>query len=266
MPLWIQVRDNTPMKPEVMQIAGKLGITRQECLGRLVEFWLWAAQNWKQKKATRALRSVTQASPVTLASLFDNAFGVTGFSVACRDVGWLSDVNGHSVLTNFEKYNGKEALRRASTAKRQLTYRRKLLRNARVTLDHSPDHSPASKNGASEKGNGAGTLLANLMANKKKSLNTNTHTATVFSEQFLQFWRHFPQPRRFDKSRCFRKWKEDSHDQRLAEILVHLTAMKQTDQWQRRGVIPSALVYINQRRWEAGLPAAPAVAARPFPL
>lgn len=102
---------------------------------------------------------------------------------------------------------------------------------------------------------------------KRSSLITTKTTAEITTEttssgkpaepdscQFAQFWLTYPNtPRRVAKAKCFDIWKKNKLNDVADEIIGHVWAMKRTKQW-KDGYEPAPLTYLNQRRWEDGLP------------
>ncbi|MGG4604319.1 hypothetical protein ACLPHM_05945 [Paenalcaligenes sp. Me131] len=72
---------------------------------------------------------------------------------------------------------------------------------------------------------------------------------------FQEFWDAYPSKnnRRTAKSKCAKAWKAKNLDEIADQVLTHLEAMKKTRDW-IRGYEPSSLTYLNQDRWEDGLP------------
>ncbi|MDF3837130.1 helix-turn-helix domain-containing protein [Cupriavidus basilensis] len=71
---------------------------------------------------------------------------------------------------------------------------------------------------------------------------------------FEQFWAAWPNTeRRVGKADCQRRWRRHSLDAIAAEIIAHVEAMKPTKSW-REGFEPAPATYLNQRRWEDGVP------------
>lgn len=74
------------------------------------------------------------------------------------------------------------------------------------------------------------------------------------SGYFDQFWQAYPNTgRRVAKQKCRETWKTKKLDNVADEIISHLIAMKKTSQWQQ-GYEPAPLTYLNQSRWEDGVP------------
>lgn len=80
--------------------------------------------------------------------------------------------------------------------------------------------------------------------------------------QFQRFWTSYPNTsRRVAKAKCFAVWKNKKLDLVASVIIEHVQAMKLTRQW-LDGYEPAPLTYLNQRRWEDGLPEKQEAASR----
>lgn len=107
---WIKVEKCTPTKPEILEMAGILGLSPDEVFGKCFRIWSWADDHTEDGNA----RGVTPA-------LVDSTMGVTGFAKALEAVGWLEHLEkprGGVRFVNFERHNGQTAKKRAVTAKR----------------------------------------------------------------------------------------------------------------------------------------------------
>lgn len=77
---------------------------------------------------------------------------------------------------------------------------------------------------------------------------------SAYSKSFNRFWTAYPNTsRRVAKSKCFDVWKRKKLDAIAGEVVDHVKAMAKTKQW-REGYEPAPLTYLNQDRWEDGLP------------
>lgn len=73
--------------------------------------------------------------------------------------------------------------------------------------------------------------------------------------RFESFWHAYPNtPRRVAKSKCRGVWKTKGLDAIADQIIAHVEAMSKSRQW-LEGYEPAVLTYLNQRRWEDGIPA-----------
>ena len=119
----------------------------------------------------------------------------------------------------------------------------------------------AAKNRASKGSEPAVNLR--LTAGEPAGNQTDTETDTekekknppsTASTRFEEFWTVWPaSKRKVAKAACQRKWSERKLDLVAQEILGHVRAMKQTQQW-REGFEPSPMTYLNQSRWLDGNP------------
>lgn len=84
---------------------------------------------------------------------------------------------------------------------------------------------------------------------------TKPHRAIANSTRgFAEFWSAWPaSPRKVAKAKCQRLWDGRRLESISGDIVRHVSAMRGTKQW-RDGFEPAPLTYLNQRRWEDGLP------------
>lgn len=71
---------------------------------------------------------------------------------------------------------------------------------------------------------------------------------------FVRFWDTWPSnTRKAARAQCLAKWKAKDCEAIGEQIVAHVEALKQSEQWQRDGgrYVPAPLVYLNQSRWEA---------------
>jgi len=74
------------------------------------------------------------------------------------------------------------------------------------------------------------------------------------ADRFEEFWQAYPNtPRRVAKKKCRERWRSRKLDQIADQIIDHVLAMKKTQQW-LDGFEPGPMTYINQSRWEDGVP------------
>jgi len=64
---------------------------------------------------------------------------------------------------------------------------------------------------------------------------------------FERFWSAYPV--KTSKAGALSSWKRSHANKHVDKILAHVEAMKSSDQW-KRGFIPHATTYLNQRRYE----------------
>ncbi len=111
---WIKFELHTSNKPEVWEMAGKLGVDPDAVVGKLLRVWGWFSNQTTDGNAP----SVTKA-------LLDRDCGVVGFCAAMIEAGWMIDENGRIRLPNFDRHNSQTAKTRALTAKRVASHKGK---------------------------------------------------------------------------------------------------------------------------------------------
>lgn len=86
----------------------------------------------------------------------------------------------------------------------------------------------------------------------------------VVNIPFDEFWAAWPSsPRKVGKASAEEKWRRSKFSSIGDQIIAHVNKMKQHDQWQR-GFEPAPLTYLNQRRWEDGVPGEASDSHDPF--
>ena len=105
---WIKMEHVTQSKPELFCMASELGVSRDEVLGMLVRFWVWA----DQQSVSGKLKGMTARD-------IDAIVGVEKFTTVLQKANWIALKGDVFVLKNFPRHNGKSAKRRALDRKRQ---------------------------------------------------------------------------------------------------------------------------------------------------
>jgi len=106
---WIKIEHALPEKPEVMQIADELDVSRFEVIGMLVKFWSWVDQN-----LSRSCPDVWGTE-----SGLDSIIGRDGFARAMIHCGWLEITDSRVRIPNYESHLSKSAKTRALAAKKK---------------------------------------------------------------------------------------------------------------------------------------------------
>ena len=104
---WIKVEHTTPDKPEVVKLAGILGIDQDAVVGKLLRLWIWADQ-----------QSVSGNAITVTNSFLDRLVFCPGFAAGLVKVGWLNGREGLLSIPNFDRHNGQSAKNRANTNRR----------------------------------------------------------------------------------------------------------------------------------------------------
>lgn len=179
---WIKFQKDTPDKPEVLAIAGRLGIDPDAVVGKLVRIWSWFDTHTIDGNAV----SVTFA-------LLDRLACVTGFAEQMALVGWLEQ-DGHILhLPNFDYHNGETAKKRALGKNRQQKARNNDESNANSNASSVTNPSPEKRR--EEK---------ILLEDTKVSLSADALPTCPHQEILLLYKKHLPhlvQPRVWEGNR-----------------------------------------------------------------
>lgn len=116
---WIKLETHTFDKVEVFSMAQELGIDPDSVVGKCCRVWAWFDAN----TTDGITKSVTTA-------LLDRYCGITGFSQAMVNVGWMVIEDGNLFLPNYDRHNSQTAKDRALNAKRVAKSKKKALDNA----------------------------------------------------------------------------------------------------------------------------------------
>ena len=74
------------------------------------------------------------------------------------------------------------------------------------------------------------------------------------TQSFDDFWNAYPKTaRRVAKAKCQDTWKRHKLDDIAHDIIDHVKGMSETEQ-RRTGYEPAPLTYLNQKRWQDGIP------------
>jgi len=104
---WIKMRVDLAEDPAVIAMASSLQVHETHVVGMLHKVWAWAdrhAENGHAKNVT--------------VSWLDRYIGVTGFSQAMQEAGWLLVDNGVR-FPDFDRHNGESAKKRAHATERK---------------------------------------------------------------------------------------------------------------------------------------------------
>jgi hypothetical protein len=120
---WLKWSCGFARKPEVMMIATRLGRTRHEVAGILMEVFEWADANVVIDSGASGFDPDACPGVVQLGEqskqLLDAIAGVSGLADAMTAVGWLQARSGSLVFPNFGRHNGKSAKARALDSARK---------------------------------------------------------------------------------------------------------------------------------------------------
>lgn len=154
---WIKWVKGLARKPEVVQIAHRLGLSRHAAAGLLMEVWEWADDNADVDEKLSGSEPDTCPGSVRLgeqsSQLFDATFGVSGLADAMTAVGWISIRSGSLVFPNFARHNGKSAKARALDSARKRAVRSEGSDGVRKMSGSEPDKNRTRGEERREEGN-----------------------------------------------------------------------------------------------------------------
>lgn len=221
---WIKVETCLSGKAEVIRLARLMSVKRDEALGMVVRFWVWADSN-----------TVDGVVDGVASQDVDAVLSTPGLCRALELVGWLQIDSEKERITipKFSRHNGESAKKRALKNERQAKWRANLV-DAHVDADAS---------------------LEKRREEKKQ------HIATLPpSGAFLKFWSSWPKGQRKQaQGKCWTLWRRSDFDQHAPAIISHVETLKSSEDWRRDSgrFVPAPLVYLNQRRWEGAEQADP---------
>jgi hypothetical protein len=100
---WMKVELCLPEKPEVLMVAGMLGITADEVVGKLFKVWGWASRNCYGGGVTH----------VTVLPHLNDLVGEKAFTDCMQKCGWLRIENDVVTFVNFDRHMSQSAKERA---------------------------------------------------------------------------------------------------------------------------------------------------------
>lgn len=208
-----------------------LRITRYVTVTALLRFWGYANEHAKGDE-------VLGVWPEDV----DEVTGVPGFADAIETAGWVKfdRENGGLKMPNFEEHNTSSSERSSAGAERQKRYRERKKQQASdaplsyVTRD----------------------VTLQEREEKRREEKKPHRGARVVPLRFDDFWAAYPGPRKFARVKCMQVWLDKGFTAVADQIILHVEAMKLTPQWKEADgkYIPAPLTYLNQQRFEDGLP------------
>lgn len=140
---WIPIDTTLPDKPEIARVAKALGKSRDEIVGMVVRFWIWAQAH----TADGHLPGMTTEMLAEVVHVPHRLFG------ELQKVGWLSETKGGLVIPNFERWLSQGAKRRLRERDKKRRQRSEAAASlSRFCPDFVPDlsRSHRDKNGTTE--------------------------------------------------------------------------------------------------------------------
>lgn len=229
---WIKMRGNLWDDPRVARICDDTDQAEAAVIGGL--YWLWATADQHSEDGIM--------SGLTLRAI-DRKTGIRGFGEALMAIGWIADHPEGVRIVRFDEHNGASAKKRCQTAKRVANHKAD---NAKVTLTALPEENNS---------------VSDALPREEKEVNPPLPPAG--GSGFAEFWAAYP--RKVGKGAAEKAWIKARDRPPLAEVIAALRRAMASDQWQRDGgqFVPHPATWLNQRRWEDGDPASPAIAVDP---
>lgn len=164
-----------------------------------------------------------------------------------RDWGWS--------ITNFTHYRDMvdNETRRAYFRKYKSEYRKnKKLRESKTDVD-GPQCPQMSETNVDSPQKSTMSTYEDVYVNEDIKKKTPVRLVTHGEGRFPDFWSAWPaNKRKVGRKVCLDKWRLHKLDSIADEVIAHVTAMKATEQWVEYA--PAPLTYLNQRRWQDGVP------------
>ena len=208
---WIKLETHIFDKVEVFSMAQELGIDPDSVVGKCARVWAWFDAN----TTDGVTKSVTTA-------LLDRYCGVTGFSKAMVNVGWMVLEDENLYLPNYDRHNSQTAKDRALGSLRAAKHRK------------NKDLQEKDSNGNS-----------NAQPLPKTKVEKIREEKNIYTADFELFWKEYP--RHTSKDKAMKAWKVAGVD--LQTALKAVAVQKQGKQW-KDNIIPHASTWLNQKRWE----------------
>jgi hypothetical protein len=209
---WIKLETHTFDKVEVFSIAQELGIDPDSVVGKCCRVWAWFDAN----TTDGVTKSVTTA-------LLDRYCGVTGFSKAMVNVGWMVLEDENLYLPNYDRHNSQTAKDRALGAKRAAKHKK--------NKDLGISKSNATTNDEP------------LAKSKIEKIREDKNIYTI---EFESFWKSYDKPA--GKANAFKVWKSIKPDSELQALILQKATL-QTKNVERK-FRKDAERWLRDKRWE----------------
>lgn len=239
---------------------------------RLVCLFLWCAAN----RPDGSLEGLSDED-IELAVDWPGAEGQ--FVAALRDVGFLDGDEMNSEIHDWAEHNPwvsdsearSEKARwaalckrygRPGAAQRMPEYAKRIgvasNEDAKECQEHAASAQVALLGPASSMQVAESSSAPSPSPSPSPSPNTKDKTTSSASPDlpagFVEFWGEWPgTARKTGKAECLKRWRSRKLEADAQSIVAHVRAMKGSRQWQD-GFEPAPLTYLNQRRWEDGVP------------
>jgi hypothetical protein len=209
---WIKLETHTFDKVEVFSMAQELNLDPDSVVGKCARVWAWFDAN----TTDGVTKSVTTA-------LLDRYCGVSGFSKAMVNVGWMVLEGGNLYLPNYDRHNSQTAKDRALGSVRAAKHRKNKELQEKESNGNSND-KPLPK-----------TKVEKIREDKN-----------IYTSEFESFWKVYDKPS--GKANAFKIWKSIKPDTPLVETIL-LKANLQAKNVERK-FRKDAERWLRDKRWE----------------
>lgn len=181
---------------------------------------------WSESTIRRALNSLKKQGLIEVERLSPDRRDKTSYYTINYDK--LAEKSEQNRVTDASSQNDQSHLVKMTDASSQNGH---MFNKAETTTETTADIEPP-----------------NSLENKKPKRSKKS------ADRFEEFWQAYPNtPRRVAKKKCRDRWRSRGLDEIADQIIDHVRAMVPTRQWQE-GYEPAPMTYINQNRWEDGVP------------
>lgn len=212
---WIKLETHIFDKVEIFSMAQELNLDPDSVVGKCARVWAWFDAN----TTDGVTKSVTTA-------LLDRYCGVTGFTKAMINVGWMVLEDGNLYLPNYDRHNSQTAKDRALGAKRAAKHKK----NKELAINTTNANSNAITNEES---------LPKSKIEKRREEN-------IYTLEFESFWKAYQKPT--GKANAFKEWKKLKPSEELIKTIISKATLqaKLVDRQYRK----DAERWLRDKRWE----------------
>lgn len=213
---WIKLETHIFDKVEVFSMAQELNLDPDSVVGKCARVWAWFDAN----TTDGVTKSVTTA-------LLDRYCGVTGFSKAMVNVGWMVLEGGNLYLPNYDRHNSQTAKDRALGAKRAAKHKK----NKDLGIVDS---------------NGKSNAITNDEPLAKSKIEKIREEKNIYTFEFESFWKAYDKPA--GKANAFKVWKSIKPDSTLMQKILQKATLQAKNV--ERKFRKDAERWLRDKRWE----------------
>jgi hypothetical protein len=241
---WIKFEKATIEKPEVYEMAGILEMDPDAVIGKLLRVWSWFDT---QSENGNAKCNAIGNAHVTVCALLNRIVGVTQFTDAMVQVGWLEIDDQIVKIPNFERHNGKSAKTRALTARR-VGKLRKSNANGNAMCNASGNDSVTKVALAREEKRREDIYTPIIPSGDEKKTVSKKGSKDEL-EGFDRWWAVYP--KKVAKPKAEAAWRKVMHGKgspSVEELVAAVNAHRKTREW-LEGYVPNPATWLNGCRW-----------------